>query len=433
MSHLHVSQHLRVEGRLHPHVLRHLERLGDVGDALGVPVYLVGGPVRDLLLGRPLLDIDVAIEGDAGAFARELAAPGADIAAHPEFNSATLSCFDGARIDVAGARSETYAHPGALPTVSPADITEDLRRRDFTVNAMALALAGPHRWGFVDPHRGYEHLRTGLLAALHARSFIDDPTRVLRAARFAARICLRPEPSTEQWLREAVAGGGGALSTVSSERLLTELRYLLVEPTAAEALRLLADWGALEPLGLPDPRPRADVLRALLIAGRRLSVRGTDALVPATLAVLPEPHRVADWVSTWPITAQERVDAQQAAAMVLEAPAALFSTDVRSSTLYLVLKDVASAGLMAAWAAHGSPVRANIERYARQLAHVRSDICGDDLIRAGFRAGPAFKSALGAALAAKLDRGADAAEQLRVALTVLKVDAGPGQSGHRRR
>ncbi len=423
MSHLHVSGHLRVEGRLHPHILRHLERLGDVGDALGVPVYLVGGPVRDLLLGRPLLDIDVAIEGDAGAFARALAGPGADIAAHPEFNSATLSCFEGARIDIAGARSEIYTYPGALPTVSPADITEDLRRRDFTVNAMALALAGPHRWGFVDPHRGYEHLRAGRLAVLHARSFIDDPTRILRAARFAGRICLRPDASTEQWLREAVAGG--ALETVSSERLLTELRYLLVEPTAAEALGLLAGWRALEPLGLPDPRPRADVLRALLIARRRLSVGETDALVPATLAVLPEPRRVADWVSTWPITAQERVDAQQATAMALEAPAALFSTDVKSSTLYLVLKDVASAGLMAAWAAHGVAVRANVERYALQLAHVRSDICGDDLIRAGFRAGPVFKSALGAALAAKLDCGADAAEQLRVAFTVLKAGARP--------
>ena len=431
MSHLHVSQHLRVEGRLHPHVLRHLERLGDVGDALGVPVFLVGGPVRDLLLGRPLLDIDVAIEGDAGAFARELAAPGADIAVHPEFNSATLSCFDGARIDIAGARSETYAHPGALPAVSPAGITEDLRRRDFTVNAMALALAGPYRRGFVDPHRGYEHLRAGRLAVLHARSFIDDPTRILRAARFAARISLRPDPSTEQWLREAVAGG--ALETVSSERLLTELRYLLVEPTAAEALGLLADWGALEPLGLPDARPRADVLRALLVARRRLSVGETDALVPAALAVLPEPQRVADWVSAWPITAQERVDAQQAAAMVLEVPAALFSTDVKSSTLYLVLKDVASAGLMAAWAGHGVPVRANVERYALQLAHVRSDICGDDLIRAGFRAGPAFKSALGAALAAKLDCEADVAEQLRVALTVLEAGTGPVPPGHGRR
>jgi len=430
LSHLHVSQHLRVEGRLHPRVRRHLERLGDVGDTLGAPVYLVGGPVRDLLLGRQLLDIDIAIEGDAGAFARALAAPGADIAAHPEFNSATLSCPDGARIDILGARSETYAHPGALPTVCPADITEDLRRRDFTVNAMALALSGPDRWGLIDPHCGYKHLRAGRLAVLHARSFIDDPTRILRAARFAGRMCLRPEPSTDQWLREAIAGG--ALSTVSPERLLTELRYLLVEPTAAEALRLLADWGALEPLGLPDPRRRTDVLRALLTARRRLSVRGTDALLPATLAALPEPHRVADWVSTWPLTAQERVDAQQAAAMVLEAPAALFSTGVKSSTLYLVLESVAPAGLMAAWAAHGGPVRANVERYARRLAHVRSDICGDDLIRAGFKAGPAFKSALRAALAAKLDCGADAARQLQAALGTLRASARPGRSGGRR-
>ncbi len=425
-----MSEHLRVEGRLAPLTLRCFERLGAAGDALGAPVYLVGGPVRDLLLGRPLLDIDIAVEGDAGAFACELATPGADIAAHPEFNSATLSCFDGSRIDIAGARRETYEHPGALPTVSPADITEDLRRRDFTVNAMALALSGSHRWGLIDPHRGYEHLRAGVLAVLHARSFIDDPTRIVRAARFAARMCLRAEPSTQCWLREAIAGG--ALSTVSSERLLTELRYLLVEPTAAEALGLLANWGALEPLGLPDARPRADVLRALLVARRRLSVTGIEALVPAMLAVLPEAPRVADWVSTRPLTAQERVDAQQAAAMVLAAPEALFSTGVKSSTLHLVLEDIAPAGLMAAWAAHGAPVRANIERYALQLAHVRSDICGDDLIRAGFEAGPAFKSALRAALAAKLDCGADAAEQLEAALALLRAGARPGQPGGRR-
>lgn len=431
MSRLHVSQHLRVEGRVHPRTLRRLDRLGDAGDELGAGVYLVGGPVRDILLGRPLLDIDIAVEGDAAALARRLAAEGADVVTHPEFNSATLTGLDGSRIDITGTRAETYACPGALPTIRPAGITDDLRRRDFTVNAMALRLSGGERWVLIDPHKGYEQLRAGILAALHPGSFVDDPTRILRAARFAARLCLHAEASTGRWLRAAAAEG--ALGTVSRERLLTELRYLLIEATAAEALDLLADWGALQALGLPDARRHTATARRLLWARRTLSVADLRALVPATLGVLLSQSEMEKWAGSWPLTAEERGEALQASLMVCETPAALFPTDVRSSTLYLVLKDVASAGLIAAWAVHGAPVRANIERYARQLAHVRSDICGDDLIRAGFEAGPAFKRALGAALAAKLDRGADAAEQLRVALTVLKTGAGPEPPGHGRR
>jgi tRNA nucleotidyltransferase/poly(A) polymerase len=146
----------------------------------GERAYLVGGAVRDLLLGAEHPDLDLAVEGDAVELARRL---GAEPVAHERFSTATVD-LDGVRVDLARTRAETYPHPGALPEVEPAPLERDLARRDFTVNAMALPLDG--RGQLVDPHGGRVDLRAGLLRVLHPGSFADDPTRALRAARYAA-------------------------------------------------------------------------------------------------------------------------------------------------------------------------------------------------------------------------------------------------------
>ncbi len=421
------GQRLNIEGRLTPRALRLFNRLSGLGNEIGLRLYLVGGPVRDLITGRPLLDIDIAVEGDAAVCANALATDDSEVVLHPEFNSATLAPADGSRIDITGTRIESYPSPGALPIVALAGIGEDLRRRDFSVNAMALALSGPQRWYLIDPHGGYEHLRRGVLAALHPRSFIDDPTRVLRAARFAARLCLHPEASTESWVREAIARG--ALETVSRHRLLTELRYLLVEPTAVEALALLGEWGGLEAMGLAGAGRRIQVLRQLLLAARAMAPGDTHSLFAAGLGILLGPS-AAEWTDRWPLTAEEREQARFAARMAHQPPEALFSMSAESSTLYRILKSVPPAGLMAAWAVGGAPLRANLRRFVRELAGTQADISGDDLILAGFAAGPEFKSALAAALDAKLDRGAGPAEQLQAATDVVQDQL--SRCGHHR-
>ncbi|HWZ85109.1 MAG TPA: hypothetical protein VN032_02845 [Thermoanaerobaculia bacterium] len=204
-------------------------------------VFLAGGVVRDLLLGRPIRDVDLVIEGDAQAFARRLAARlGAQVRAHERFATATLLLPGGETLDVAATRRERYERPGALPTVEPgAPIEQDLGRRDFTVNAIALELGARAR--VLDPLGGREDLARGVVRALHDGSFRDDPTRALRAARYANRLGFRVEARTRDWLDAALEGG--ALDRISADRLRREVGLVLGEPGRSGAVALLQRLG----------------------------------------------------------------------------------------------------------------------------------------------------------------------------------------------
>ena len=219
-----------------------LQRLGREAAARGVAAYAVGGCVRDWWLGRRgIVDVDVVVEGDgidfAQAMARELAAP---LTTHRQFGTATLTVNGGLRLDVATCRKESYARPAAYPTVAPGTLRDDLFRRDFTINAMALALA-PERFGArIDPFGGARDLAARRLRILHPRSFTDDPSRILRAARFAPRYHLRLGAATRLALRAALADGG--LQRLNRGRLRKELAQMLREPDPVACLDLLGRW-----------------------------------------------------------------------------------------------------------------------------------------------------------------------------------------------
>jgi tRNA nucleotidyltransferase (CCA-adding enzyme) len=211
--------------------------LAAVRDASEAPVYVVGGAVRDLLLRRGRADLDVVVAGDAAALAARLGA--ATLAEHERFATAKVE-LDGHELDIAGARTETYSRPGALPQVAPAaGIEADLSRRDFTINAMAIPLRGAVR--LIDPHAGRTDLERGLLRVLHPSSFVDDPTRAIRAARYAARFGFEPDAETAALLRVTDLG------TVSADRRRAELLRLAGEASAPLGLALLAEWGLIEP------------------------------------------------------------------------------------------------------------------------------------------------------------------------------------------
>lgn len=263
-------------------------------------VYAVGGAVRDALLDRPVVDLDLAVEGDAAAFAEQLAAAlGGRVVATHGFGTAAvvapLAGDDAARIDVAGTRNETYAYPGALPTVSATgSILDDLRRRDFTINSLAAPLGGHGEGAIVDPLGGLDDLAAGVVRVLHERSFVDDPTRLLRAVRYAARYGFELDRQTRVLATAAVAGG--ALTTVSPERLRSELELVLEEP-AAESVRMLDELGMLEPL-LPGARAaalvRAELGAAVTLIGAIDEAQGNDETRQAMgwrmrLAVLARP------------------------------------------------------------------------------------------------------------------------------------------------
>ena len=208
----------------------------------GEPLWLVGGALRDCAVGLPLRDVDVSVDGDAPALAAAVARRlGGEVQRFPRFATAAVRLGD-RELDVASLRRERYPRPAALPVVETgATLEEDLARRDFSVNAVALGLAGPRRGRLVDPLGGLEDLAWRRLRALHPRSFVDDPTRLWRGARYAARLRLRPTADTAVLIAE----GGRWLRRVSGRRLWVEFRRGAEESRVGTALRLLDEWGVL--------------------------------------------------------------------------------------------------------------------------------------------------------------------------------------------
>jgi tRNA nucleotidyltransferase (CCA-adding enzyme) len=361
-------------------------------------VYLVGGAVRDLLLEREPRELDVVVEGDVDALAARL---GAVATVHERFGTATVR--QGAcRWDLASARAEDYARPGALPDVRAAGIDEDLRRRDVTINAIALELAS-------GALRAVEHARADLdarrLRVLHDTSFVDDPTRLWRIARYAARLGFELEERTALLAAEAVAAG--ALATVSGSRIGNELRLALHEPDPPAALEAAAKLG-LAPWLAPDrDRTRAALellpegagRRDLLVLGANLAAAGDDA--DALLADLE-------------FSAAERSVLRACADPPALARAAGEAAS-RACALARVLRG-APAEAVALAGAHGAEDAAR--RWLEELRHVGLAIDGRDLLAAGVPEGPEIGRLLAGVLDRRLDGelGADRAAQLQAAL-----------------
>ena len=383
--------------------------LARLGEAEGV--YLVGGAVRDLLLGDEPLDLDLVIVGEPESVSALLGTPDR---VHDRFETRTIS-LDGFSYDLARSRRETYAHPGALPTVEPAGIEEDLGRRDFTANALALGLSGSSRGGLLEAPRGREDVAARRLRVLHDESFIDDPTRLLRLARYAGRLGFAVEERTRALADRAVASA--ALTTVSGPRVGTELRLLAEQGDPIEGFRRLHELGidsAIAPgFGIGDPSRAELARRALALlpgdgepADLVLAVASLD-VAPGVLPGLLD--RLA-----FPAARRERIVAAATRADELRGrlgavrQASQIAAAVGSGPVELV----ALAGALGA----ETPAR----RWLDELRHVRLEIDGNDLLAAGLEPGPALGAALAAARAAKLDgrasgRDAELAEALRAA------------------
>ena len=248
--------------------LRSSPRLCEIADAIAQlgeradGVYLVGGTIRDLLLGEKSFDVDIAVEGDAIAFAYALAgALGGRATPHQRFGTAIVSYGDDERIDVVTTRTEFYDAPGALPMVERAGLREDLFRRDFTINAMAASLGTVDFGRLVDPYGGRADLDARVLRVLHNLSFIDDPTRIFRGVRYETRHGFRFEDHTARLLRGCIEMG--LVGDLSSSRLRDELVALLEEPGAAAGIRRLGELGADRAI---HPHLRGDDEAAALFA-----------------------------------------------------------------------------------------------------------------------------------------------------------------------
>jgi len=367
--------------------------------------YLVGGAVRDLLLGRRPRELDVVVEGEAASLAASL---GAEPVEHRRFGTALVELPGGARIDVAGARRERYTAPGALPEVEPAPLAEDLLRRDFTVNAIALALAGERRGELRAAANALEDLGGGRLRVLHEDSFRDDPTRLLRLARYRARLGFEIEAETGRLAAAAVAGG--ALGTVSGARLGAELRLALAEPDAVAALAALDELGVLRAL---HPRLRCDAA----VLRRGLSLLSGDGARPADRpellllagVALPLALRAGDDPGAEMAALLDRLefpaaDRDRATAAAIAAPALVqeLATAAPPSGLRELLRGVPPEGVALAGAL-GEAAAPVARRWLGELREVRLRIGGEDLLAAGVPQGPEIGRRLEETLRRRLD------------------------------
>ena len=374
-----------------------LRTSGVLGETLGCPVAAVGGLVRDLLMGRvgEGIDLDLVVEGHAATLADCLAAAlSGRVTEHATFLTATVALSDGRRIDLATARRESYRAPGALPRVEPGTLAEDLARRDFSLNALAVRLE-PGAWGrVVDTTGGLVDLRARRIRVLHPLSFVEDPTRILRAARLSARLGCEIDRTTRRLARGAAALD--AYHALSGDRLRAELGLALLEPRPAAALREAERLGAWKLLGgNSGAGPGARRLLATVLASSAREGTGPDAALGLALLALTEGGPVAEtWAGRLGLAPTLR-DAMSRARR--DAPPLLARlTRVRArDRAYAILQGVPEMTL--AWAralADDATVRRHLDSHLTSWRRQRPLATGDDLAALGVPAGPAVGALL---------------------------------------
>jgi tRNA nucleotidyltransferase (CCA-adding enzyme) len=384
-------------------------------------VYLVGGTVRDIILGEESFDVDIAVEGDAIALARVIARTlKGRVRAHQKFGTAVVLYGDGERVDVVTARTEFYDAPGALPSVEHATIREDLFRRDFTMNAMAVSLKGDGFGRLVDPFEGHLDLAQGTIRVLHNLSFIDDPTRIFRAIRYENRYGFRMDEHTARLARGCIEMG--LVGDLSSARLRDELVALLEEGDVGHSILRLAELGAA---GAIHPHLAADETAVQLIRRARELAERYQLHVPAWrigLAVLARrmpSAEVYDWLKRLKV---RRRDADLIAAAVRVGPAlaARLSTEDASPAEVVVAAEAhAPDAPLFALALEDVPA---LHRFFAHLQDVRLEVSGADLALLGLSESPRVGEVLAELRRRKLNGELDGRESELAAAREL-IDA----------
>ncbi len=408
-----------------------IRRLGEIAAESGLRAHLVGGFVRDMVLGRPNLDIDIVVEGDAIAFAEDCAAElGARVKVHRRFGTAVMIISRDLHVDVASSRAEFYSRPGALPTVERSTLRQDLLRRDFTINAMAACIDPVCFGRIADPFGGLTDIDRGLIRVLHSLSFVDDPTRVLRAARFEKRYGFTMSASTEELASEAVRLG--MLGEVSGARVREELLDILDEPDPAAVFARLEELGALGDIAPRSPAASGLVgriesaLAAFDEIGTAFEPKASrrETLVTAILAGA-ERAEVDRWLRHYRFG---RSYARPALDIALKGASALRvlqdKRGVRDTRLYRALSALAPESVVLLWTRTNALGRERIGRYIDVLARIKPSVNGKDLIEMGYEPSDAFTAILARALDDRIDgravgREAELANLRRIAQRAL--------------
>jgi tRNA nucleotidyltransferase (CCA-adding enzyme) len=389
----------QIENQVPAGMVDFLQAAGKVAQKQQQRIYLVGGIVRDLLLGRSNLDLDLVVEGDAINLAQELAGiRKGKLTTHPHFGTAKLQ-WDNGSVDLATARAETYARPGALPTVKPGTIDDDLYRRDFTINAMALELNPRHFGELLDPHGGRNDLKRELVRVLHEKSFMDDATRIWRALRYEQRLDFHLETSTLKLLKRDTA----MLATVSGDRIRHELKLVLKEEFPEKALSRADELGVLTRL---HPSLKGDDwLAETFVLARQHSTPDSppEILYLALLAyrlTADETEQLISYLRLTKSSTRTLRETQTVKDKIRE----ISVNGLAPSLIHSLLHDYCSTALVASSLATDSIIATeHIELYLNVLRHVNPSLTGEDVKRLGVPSGPRIREILQKLREARLD------------------------------
>jgi tRNA nucleotidyltransferase (CCA-adding enzyme) len=414
----------KIEAALPRPLLDLLKQVSDLAQKMGYPLYIVGGFVRDLLLGEPTLDMDLVVEGDAIKLARRLGRlVGARTRSHRQFHTAKIILegregeFGVPSLDFATARLEFYASSAALPEVERSSIKADLHRRDFTINTLAIRLDSGHYGQLLDFYGGEQDLKEELIRALHSLSFIEDPTRIMRAARFEQRLDFSIEPRTAELIENALP----MLSRVTGERIRHELYLILCE---REPERALCRLDGLNVLAQIHPRLACvegiwewfDLLRQAIASGKwdiqpEENGRPAPGLYLALLTYSMSRSELEALVDRLKIFRDDLTLLRQVLDL-REHEAQLAQKELPNRKLYALLRYSSTASRMIHWLCTGSDrVRARLWRYETELRHVQPVVDGEYLMDLGLKPSPLFSKLLNAVRDARLDGEVHTAEE----------------------
>jgi tRNA nucleotidyltransferase (CCA-adding enzyme) len=404
----HSAQYQSLAGKLTKMLPPELEKLirtvAEEAASLHLPVYVVGGFVRDLLLGQPGADLDVVVEGDAISLGNDLVSKfGGKLTTHTRFGtakwyldssslaSAALPLF----LDLISARQEFYEHPSALPTVEHSSIKLDLHRRDFTINTLAMRLDGRHYGELHDYYGGFSDIERRYVRVLHSLSFVDDPTRMLRAVRYEQRYGFEIEARTLQLMAEARP----LIARLSEERVRHELDLILLEKKVVAMLARLEELALLKAIGLDLPW-NPEVASRLETAIRN-SVPSGWGLINAANGHAPIGTLLYSlWFLDLPSEAidalQTRLGFSVAALAAIRAAASLYAdlaafSGANPSRWVDRLDGVPLLSVYAVYLASGE---AALKTYATRWRNIHPQTTGETLMARGLMPGPSFRSLL---------------------------------------
>ncbi len=389
----------KIENQLPVELVEFMQAAGLVAAGQGQGLYLVGGVVRDLLLGRTNLDLDLVVEGDAIELAQRLAeTTRGKLITHPRFNTAKLR-WNIWSVDFAAARSETYEKPGALPRVKHGSLASDLFRRDFTINAMAIELT-PGRYGqLIDLYGGVDDLEHKLIRILHEMSFIDDATRIWRGLRYEQRLDFQLEANTLKLLERDLP----MLDTISGDRIRHELELVLREELPEKALRRASELGVLPKL---HPALKGDGWLAEKFGQARKISSPNSPPLALYLALLSyrlnekENEQLISYLRLPKLLTRTLRDTGSLKTKL----EALANPDLAPSRVYYLLHGYSPTAITANSLASGSPAaRRHIRAFLTRLRYVRPALTGNDLQEMGISPGPRMKEILQRLHEARLD------------------------------